>query len=45
MNALADQEITERLYEASQAGVEITLFVRGFCCLRPGVPGCRRTSA
>lgn len=39
MNALADQEVTEKLYEASQAGVEITLFVRGFCCLRPGVPG------
>ncbi len=39
MNALADQEITEKLYEASQAGVQITLFVRGFCCLRPGVPG------
>lgn len=39
MNAMADQDVTEKLYEASKAGVEITLFVRGFCCLRPGVPG------
>ncbi|MGE3108442.1 MAG: polyphosphate kinase 1 [Phycisphaerales bacterium] len=39
MNALADQDVTEKLYEASQAGVDITLMVRGFCCLRPGVPG------
>lgn len=39
MNALEDLKITNRLYEASQAGVNITLIVRGFCCLRPGVPG------
>ncbi len=39
MNALADPEITERLYAASRAGVEIMLFVRGFCCLRPEVEG------
>jgi polyphosphate kinase len=39
MNAMADQDVAEKLYEASQAGVEIVLFVRGFCCLRPGVPG------
>ena len=39
MNALEDHAITEKLYEASQAGVEVTLFVRGFCCLRPGKKG------
>lgn len=39
MNAMEDLKITEKLYEASQAGVKITLIVRGFCCLRPGVQG------
>lgn len=39
MNALEDRKMTERLYEASQAGVKIDLIVRGFCSLRPGVPG------
>ena len=39
MNQLEDRALTRRLYEASAAGVEVRLIVRGFCCLRPGVPG------
>lgn len=39
MNALEDMEIIEALYRASQAGVDIDLIVRGFCCLKPGVEG------
>ncbi len=39
MNSLEDTEISQKLVEASQAGVRIQLIVRGFCCLRPGVPG------
>ncbi len=39
MNQLEDREVTAKLYEASQAGVSIDLIVRGFCCLKPGVPG------
>src|SRR6201987_1358475 len=39
MNSLLEKCIVEALYEASQAGVEIDLIVRGICSLRPGVKG------
>lgn len=38
-NSLEERDLVRALYEASQAGVEVELIVRGFCCLRPRVKG------
>lgn len=39
MNSISDFKMTDKLYEASKAGVKIQLIIRGICCLIPGVKG------
>jgi len=39
MNSLADEQVIIRLYQASNAGVEIKMIIRGMCCLVPGIKG------
>jgi len=39
MNSISDFKMTDKLYEASNAGVKIQLIIRGICCLIPGLKG------
>ena len=38
-NSVTEREVIDKLAEASLAGVEIQLIIRGICCILPGVPG------
>ncbi len=39
VNSINNREVMKKLIECSKAGVKVELFVRGICCLRPGIPG------
>ena len=39
MNSLTDRDVIDRLADASQAGVEVVMIIRGICCMLPGVKG------
>ena len=39
VNSMNNTDIMEKLIECSKAGVQVELFIRGICCLKPGIPG------